>query len=231
MTCDATVVDVCRLTPQTEGFRPRVPGHRFDFEPGHHTTVRFGPGDGTAVRPYTPTSLPGTDELTLTIRRDDGLASADVHTRWPGDEVTVGPLEGDLALADTGRDVASLAGGTGTTPMLSVPCRHRREGSGHTHAVGGETRSHPPRDAERTGGRRPRPRGDGRAVRPRLGVDPGGGVQGHLGGPLGEFQNRDFYVCGVPSVVVETKEQLRDLGAPEERVHSEGREDGVVADD
>ena len=53
-----------------------VPG-RFVGEYGQHTTVRFESGDETVARPYSPTNLPGTDELMLTIRRyDDGLASS-----------------------------------------------------------------------------------------------------------------------------------------------------------
>ncbi|WP_226042911.1 hypothetical protein [Natrinema sp. DC36] len=42
---------------------------------------------------------------------------------------------------------------------------------------------------------------------------------------------RDFYVCGVPGMVVETKDELRDIGAPEDRIHSEGWEDDAVTDE
>lgn len=35
-------------------------------------------------------------------------------------------------------------------------------------------------------------------------------------------------LCGVPPMVVATKEKLSELGVPEERIHSEGWEDGVV---
>ena len=38
----------------------------------------------------------------------------------------------------------------------------------------------------------------------------------------------DFYVCGVPTMVVGTKKKLKELGVPEERIHSEGWEDGIV---
>lgn len=119
MTNPARIIDVYEITPRVKGFRLRVPGH--EFEPGQHTTVRFESGGETVVRPYTPTNLQGTDELALTIRcYDDGLASSYMHAKRPGDEVTIGPIEGILTLADPDRDVAFLVSGTGITPLLSI---------------------------------------------------------------------------------------------------------------
>lgn len=109
MTHTAEVGDVYQLTPTVKGFRLRVPGHEFDFEPGQHTTIRFGSGGEAVVRPYTPTNLPGSDELALTIKRyDDGVASSCMHTKRPGDVVEIGPLRDDLTLADPDRDSRSL---------------------------------------------------------------------------------------------------------------------------
>ena len=236
MTYTADVVDVYQLTPRVKGFRLRVPDHQFDFEPGQHTTVRFESGDETVVRPYTPTNLPGTDELTLTIRRyDDGLASAYMHTRRPGDEVTLGPLDGALTLAEPERDVAFLASGTGITPMLSMLRQYLREGSGHAHVVLGEKREetiihrgtlnelaaeHSNLEVTFTLSD-PNWRWTGRA----------GYVQSHLDSLFDDFGSRDFYVCGVPPMVVDAKERLRELGAPEERIHSEGWEEGATSEE
>ena len=235
MTHTATLVDKYPITPTVSGFRLRVPDHTFDFEPGQHTTIRFKRDGETVVRPYTPTNLPGTDELTLTIKRyDDGLASAYMHTRRPGDEVTIGPLEGSLMLADLDRDVAFLASGTGVTPMVSMLRQYLAEGTGHAHVVFGErtessiihrgTFNELAADTE------------------RLDVtftlsDPNwewtgrkGYVQEQLDDCFDSFTDRDFYVCGVPPMVVQTKERLAELGAPDERIHSEGWEDSVVDD-
>jgi ferredoxin-NADP reductase len=111
MTHEATVVDTYQITPRVSGFRLRVPGHEFEYDPGQHTTIRFGSGNERIVRPYTPTNLPGTEELAPTIKRyDDGLASY-MHQKRPGDTVEIGPIEGALSLADTSRDVALLASG------------------------------------------------------------------------------------------------------------------------
>ena len=85
MTHTATIEDTYPITPRVSGFRLRVPGHTFDYEPGQHTTVQFESGDEDVVRPYTPTNLPGTDQLSLTIKPyEDGLASSDMHTKRPG---------------------------------------------------------------------------------------------------------------------------------------------------
>lgn len=236
MTYTAEIVDIYPMTPQVSGFRLHVPGHEFEFEPGQHTTVRFDSAGETVVRPYTPTNLPGTEELTLTIKRyEDGLASAYMHTRRPGDEIEIGPLEGSLSLADPDRDVALLATGTGITPMIAILRQYLAEGSGQVHVVFGETdeqsvfhrgtlnelaADHDNFDVtyvlsnpnwEWTG---------------RIGY-----VQEHLEELFDRFDERDFYLCGVPPMVVQTKERLAALGTPDDRIHSEGWESNVVTDE
>lgn len=235
MTHTAEVIDVYEITPRVKGFRLRVPDHEFEFEPGQHTTVRFESGDETVVRPYTPTNLPGSDEIALTIRRyEDGLASSYMHTKRPGDEVTIGPIEGNLTLADPDRDVAFLASGTGITPLLSILRQYLRDGNGHAHVVFGETREETIIHRETLN--------ELAANHPNLDVtvtlsDPNwewtgraGYVQDHLEDVFEDVESRDFYICGVPPMVVDTKKKLRDLGTPAERIHSEGWEDEVVDD-
>jgi ferredoxin-NADP reductase len=46
---------------------------------------------------------------------------------------------------------------------------------------------------------------------------------------VGDLDGRDFYVCGVPEMVVQTKDRLDELGVPDARVHSEGWEDDEVS--
>ncbi|MFC6718034.1 ferredoxin--NADP reductase [Natrialbaceae archaeon GCM10025810] len=235
MTDTATLVDRYRLASRVSGFRLRVPDRELEYEPGQHTTVRFDAGGEEVVRPYTPTTLPGTDEFALAIRRyDDGLASSYMHTRAPGDEIMIGEFEGNLTLEDPDRDVALLASGTGLTPLLAILRHYLREGTGDAHLVFGE------RTAESL---------FHRSTIDELATmhgncevtytlsDPDwdwlgriGYVQEHLEDLFDDFESRDFYVCGVPEMVVETKEELRDLGAPDERIHSEGWESDAVSE-
>jgi ferredoxin-NADP reductase len=237
MSRTANVVDTYKLTPRVKGFRLRVPDHEFAFDPGQHTTIQFESAGETVVRPYTPTNLPGTDQLTLTIKRyEDGLASSYMHTRTPGDEVTIGDLEGNLSLADPDRDVAFLSTGTGITPMLSM-CRHYlRVGDGHAQFVFGEKE----RASIIHHGTLNELAADNAALDVTVTLSDAewdwtgrvGYVQQHLADLFtdADFAERDFYVCGVPQMVVDTKERLRDLGTPAARIHSEGWEDGAVSE-
>lgn len=61
-------------------------------------------------------------------------------------------------------------------------------------------------------------------------TDRAGCVKNHLQGLFGDTEAREFYTCGVPPVVVDTKTKLRDLGTPAEHIHSEGCEGEVVDD-
>ncbi len=236
MTRTATIVDTYHLAPRVRGFRLRVPGAELEFDPGQHTTVQFEADGKEVVRPYSPTTLPGTDEFALAIKRyDDGLASSYMHTRPPGDDIEIGEFEGNLSLEDPDRDIALLASGTGLTPLLSILRQYARVGTGDAHLVFGE------RTADSIFHRSTLDElaamHDDVEVTYTLSdpewdwLDRAGYVQDHLEDLFDEFDTRDFYVCGVPGMVVETKDELRDLGAPEERIHSEGWEDDAVTEE
>ncbi|WP_254537084.1 ferredoxin--NADP reductase [Halomarina litorea] len=250
MTHTAEVVSVVQLTPTVKQFRLRVPGHEFDFDPGQHTTVQFdfegqGPEDTArgnddadptgehVVRPYTATNTPGTDQITLAIKAyDEGLASAYMHQRRPGDEVELGEFAGNLAVESFEEDVAFVSTGTGITPMLAMLKAYLERGEGHVHFLYGE------KSEEHVIYRETLEQLASEHENLDLTVvlsesdhtwnGPTGHVQEHLSALFETFDDRDFYVCGVPEMVVETAKELSDLGAPDDRVHTEGWEDGAV---
>lgn len=232
-----TVESITRVTPTVEQFRLRAPGHTFEYRPGQHTTVRFERDGEEVVRPYTPTSRPGTDEVTLAIKRyDDGTASVWMHERERGDEVELGELEGNLHLRDLDRDVALVASGTGITPMMAMLKDYVDRGGGNLRFYFGE------KDQEHLIYRETLDQFeadyDDVDVTYSLSREdwdgPTGHVQRHvvddLGGEL-DPEGTDFYVCGVPGMVVETKGDLSDAGVPDGNVYSEGWEEDEVTEE
>lgn len=233
MAYTAEVVSIQQMTPTVKQFRLRVPGHQFEYEPGQHTTIHFEWRGNEIVHPYTPTGLPRTDQITLAIKvYPDGLASAYMHKRNTGDEITIGELEGNLTLNNTDEDVAFVSTGTGITPMMALLKHYLDEGDGHVYFFSGERKEENIMYHETLEQFAARYENldlvfslsdsdwqwDGHI----------GYIQEHLDEYLDQFDDRDFYVCGVPDMVVDTKEQLRDLGTPDERIFTEGWEDGAV---
>lgn len=232
---DAQVESIHRLTPRVKQFRlERTDGGTFDHEPGQHTRLHLDRDGEEVVRPYTPTSLPGTAQLTLAIKRyADGTASTHMHERDRGDVVAIEEPEGDLYLRDLGRDLAFLATGTGMTPTMAMLRQALREGTGEVELLLGEktqadllyreTLDALAAEHERF------------SVTYVLSEEDWAGrtghVQAHLEDVLGDLAGRDYYLCGVPAMVVETKERLADRGVPDGQVYTEGWEEDEVADE
>jgi ferredoxin-NADP reductase len=243
MTHTVRVASIDQLTPDVKQFRLVAEDYRFDFKPGQHTQIRFskdgggsdGDGGEEVVRPYTGTNLPGTNQLTLAIRRyEEGTASTWMHEREIGDEIEVESLDGNLYLRNLDADVAFISTGTGITPMMAMLKQYLLEGTGEAHFLYGEKTRDDVIYLETLD--------QFEASYPELTVDyslseedwPGrtGHIQDHLEDVFDSFDDRDYYVCGVPRMVVETKRKLIEgLGVPEERVYSEGWEDDEVTEE
>jgi ferredoxin-NADP reductase len=234
MTYETTVADVNQITSDVKQFRLVAADHTFDFRPGQHTTVHFEQDGEEVVRPYTATNLPGTDELTLAIRRyDDGTASVWMHERERGDAVEVSDVDGNLYVRDFDSDVVFVATGTGITPMAAMLHDYADRGRGDAQLFLGEKTqddlvyretfdqlaasnenvdvTYSLSDEEWAGAT--------------------GHVQNHLTDELDSLDETDFYVCGVPQMVVDTTDLLKAEGVSEDRIYTEGWEDGEVADD
>ena len=234
MTVTVTVADVHQMTPDVKQFRLVAEDHAFDYRPGQHTHVHFSRDGEEVVRPYTAVTQPGTDQICLAIKRyDDGTASVWMHDRSPGDRIEIDPVDGDLYVRDLDRDAVFLATGTGITPLYPMLAQYAREGAGHAHLVFGE------RDREHVIVRESLDQlraehadvavdyvlsdaGDDAAWDGRTGH-----VQDHLPDALDEIDDltaADYYVCGVPAMVVETADVLEARGVDEERIFTEGWE-------
>lgn len=227
----ATLTSVHQMTPRVKQYVLHTPGHTFDYKPGQHTVLSFGRGDDMVARPYTPVTLPGTDKLVLAIKRYDGGAmSTWMSNRIPGDTVSVDPLSGNLFLRAPDRDAVFLSTGTGITPMMAMLRHYLRDGSGRAYFLYGERtqadimfrETLDQLDAAH----------DALTVAYSLSDEQWAGrtghVQSHLDEVVDDLDAADFYVCGVPQMVVDTKEALADRGVPADRVYSEGWEENAA---
>ena len=231
MTLTATVADLHRMTPDVKQFRLVGDAHSFEYEPGQHTMVHFESDGEEEARPYTAANLPGgsEDELVLAIKRyEGGNGSVFMHERTPGEEVEIEAVDGNLHLPDLERDTVFLATGTGITPLYPMLKQYAKEGSGGTHLVFGERvqehlifresldqlrAEHANVDIDYVLSE-PDEAWNGRT----------GHVQDHLPGVLDGVGGTDFYVCGVPQIIVETRDLLEDEGVDGENVYTEGWE-------
>lgn len=235
MSFEATITSIHQMTPQVKQFVVEA-DEPFEFEPGQHTTVQFEQDDPDededqeVVRPYTATNTPGSNKITLAIKRyDDGTASVYMHERKTGDTITLGDLGGNLTLQNMDRDVVFVSTGTGITPMIAMLKQYLEVGAGEVHFFYGEKNQENIMYRE-TLDQLSTEYNQLSVVYSLSDEDwdgPTGHVQEHLNDRL-DGLDRDFYVCGVPQMVVDTKEHLDELGVPDERIFSEGWEDGEV---
>lgn len=230
---DATVTSTTPLTPRVQQLSLCVEDHTFEHEPGQHVSVRRDTDDGPAFRPYSPVSLPGTDTLALAVKRyKGGVCSPWLHEREVGDVVPITPPSGNLHLHDPDRDALFLATGTGLTPMLAMLTQYIHEGAGRAALLFGErTQDDLMYQALLN---RLAASYDNITVQYVLSHEDWSGatgvVQDHMAPHLEALNAPHVYVCGVPQMVVDTKADLQAAGVPDDRVFSEGWEEGAVDD-
>ncbi|KTG10283.1 phenol hydroxylase [Haloprofundus marisrubri] len=241
MTRTVTVESMDELTPTVKQFRlVATDGEVFEFDPGQHTQIHFTQDgedseDGEeVVRPYTATNRPGTEQLTLAIRRyDDGTASVWMHDRERGDEIELEDLDGNLYLRDADEDVVFLSTGTGITPMIAMLKQYVDEGTGHAHFLYGEKTQEDIIYRETLD--QLEAENENLTVTYSLSDEKWDGLTGHVQEHAPEvvdnLEERNIYVCGVPQMVVDTKELLDDEGVPEDHVFSEGWEGDDVSEE
>ncbi|WP_435079683.1 FAD-binding oxidoreductase [Halococcus sp. AFM35] len=235
MAIETTVSSIKQLTPDVKEFTLEADDHVFDYEPGQHARIRYEEDvDGKGQeRPYTATNLPGTDHLTLAIKHyENGAASTYMHERTEGDGVRIEEPAGGLTLDDPDRDVVFVSTGVGITPMLAMLRQYLRDGTGEAYFFFGE------QDRDHLIYRETLDRLDSEHENMHLVYSvtdpdedwsgPTGNVQEYLDEYLDTFDRKDFYVCGVPQMVVDTKQLLIGKNISTDHIFSEGWEEGVL---
>lgn len=235
MSFEATITSVHQMTPQVKQFVVER-DEPFEFEPGQHTNVEFEQEDPDededeeVSRPYTATNTPGNDAITLAIKRyDDGTASVYMHDRDPGDTITLADFHGELSLRDTDEDVVFVSTGTGITPMMAMLKQYLEEGTGEAYFLYGEKSQENLMYRETLD--QLASEHDNLSLTFSLSDEDWSGRTGHVQDHVEDVLDdldKQFYVCGVPQMVVDTKDHLADLGVPDDQVFSEGWEDGEV---
>jgi len=234
MTDTASFESIHEMTPRVKQFQLRLEDATWEYKPGQHTVIHFETEDGEEVsRPYTPTNIPegGTEMFTLAIKRyEGGTASTWMHERDLGDAVEVDEPDGNLYLRDYYSDVVFISTGTGITPMIAMLSDYLRRGTGEAYFFFGErtqddimyreTLDH--LESEH----------DNLTVVYSLSHEewdgPEGFVQSHLEDYLDSFEDKQFYVCGVPDMVVDTENELERHEVDRERIFTEGWESDAV---
>ncbi|MBV9795261.1 MAG: flavohemoprotein [Actinobacteria bacterium] len=204
-----------------------LPSQPVPFQPGQHISIQT-PRWPRLWRTYSVANAPRDDDtLTLHVRAVPGglVSAALVHHGGVGDTLLLGAADGTMT-ADTssGRDVLCLAGGTGLAPvkaiveaLVKVPgARPEREivlYHGARHEAGlydlpdlrHLERNHP-----------------WLQVIPVVSEEAApdaifGSIPDVVG--LANWQDRDIYVAGPDDMIARTVTELKDRGAPEERLH------------
>lgn len=213
-------------TPEVRIFQFEL-SEKWEFDPGQHTVLRFERDGEEVKRPYTPISLPGTKKFVLAVKEyEDGNASVWLHNREIGDKVEFERPEGNLSLRNYDEDIVLISTGTGATPMYAMLRDYLEKGAGSVHYIHGEkTRSHllfkdslelmeaENEDLE-VSFLLTREEWEGKE----------GYIQEHLDNLIDSLEDKRFYICGVPAMVVSTQEKLLEMGVDDNKIVTEGWE-------
>lgn len=231
---DATITSITSLSPDVRQYSLSLVDGIFDGAPGQHTIVHTHSDDGDgpgAARPYSVIAVRD-DTIVVAIRGyEHGTVSSYMHQRTVGDMVSVErSLVGNLTLSDPAQPVAFISTGTGITPMIGMLHEYvTSDGPDAVFLYGARTRDQLLYKATLTQ----------RSIRDPVDVEfvlsreswegREGYVQAHLDDVFDSFSGRDYYVCGVPEMVVETTRALDEREVPSDRLHTEGWERSDVS--
>jgi ferredoxin-NADP reductase len=228
----AEVKAVTQSTPEVKQFQFELEDG-WDFEPGQHTVMRFEKDGEEVERPYNMINVPGEDKISLAIKKyPDGEATPWIHDLEPGDEVEFGEPRGNLELRDLDKDIVLISTGTGATPMFNLLREYLQDGSGKVYYFHGEKTTETILFKEEL--ELLESEHDNLEVIFSLSDEEWHGregfIQNHINKYLDEMEDKHYYICGVPAMVVQTGQLLKGGGVKDENIITEGWEDDAVSD-
>lgn len=228
---NATLTAVTQTTPTVKHFEFELEESSWSFDPGQHTVLRFDDDGEEVERPYTMINLPESRKFALAIKKySDGRATPWIHERQPGDEIEFAEPSGNLKIKDYDKDVVFISTGTGATPMYAMLRDYLENGSGQSYYFHGEKT----RDTVLFKDSLELMEVENRDLELFFSLTDEdwngaqGYVQEHVPEHLESLDDKHFYVCGVPAMVVQTEELLKEKGVEEERIITEGWESDAV---
>lgn len=230
----AELTAVTQTTPEVKQFQFELEESSWDFEPGQHTVLKFEDDGEEVERPYTMINLPEEKKFALAIKKyPDGRATPWIHEREEGDEIEFEEPSGNLSIEDYDKDIVLISTGTGATPMYVMLRDYLKNGSGTVQYFHGE------KTRETVLFKQELELLETENEKMELYISltdedwPGleGYVQEHVPKELDSLEDKHFYICGVPAMVVQTEELLQEHGVEEERIITEGWESDAVDDE
>lgn len=219
------VLEVIRETP--DAVTLALSGADTGFAPGQFYTLIMEIDGRTVRRAYSATSVPGTDRLALTVKRD-GLCSTYLHDHARvGTELRVLGPSGTFRVTDpaaAGADYVLIGAGSGITPLMSITRTVLAASPDATITLlyGNRTEADIIFAGELAALRQAHP---GRLTVHHVLSRPGPDWTGDTGriGPehLTYSARAHYYICGPAAMRADVRDCLTGLGVASDRLHEE----------
>ena len=192
---------------------------KFNYKAGQHIVVSFIHEGKETLRPYSFYSEPSTSpNFELLIKKyRPGIGSVYMTSLKVGDEIKIVKIKGNLYLRNKNKKNIFLSTGTGVVPMVSMirtlqnkkselyfGCRYKEDIISFMKIKQKVSKinviiSKPKKNWS--------------------------GSKGYVQDNIKTFdKNSDYYICGVPKMVIETEKKLLSKGVPIKNIHIEGWE-------
>jgi len=192
---------------------------KFTFKPGQHLVVSFNNNGMEEVRPYSFASLP--KELPffeLNIKRyNEGIGSKYMTDLKVGNKIKIEKIKGNLYVRNKNKKNVFLGTGTGIIPMISMVKSLENNKSDFYYGCRTEKDIIDFNELKRNTNSiniiLSKPKNNWK------------GKNGYVQNNIEKLsKTSDYYICGVPNMVVQTKNKLIESGIPRKNIYTEGWE-------